>query len=151
MQVDQIVAELLARGDINDETTLELNRMLEDWRQNKLDPADASNGATEVFPGYHLQGCMTPRDGMYHRLPDEAVDLSKGVMLDLAAGDIAIFGGFTPHRSGANRSSRWRRLLYLSYNAMSDGGDRRDRHYREFHTWLQDRYAEYGRTSTFFR
>ena len=116
-----------------------------------IDPADASNGATEVFPGYHLQGCMTPRDGMYHRLPDEAVDLSKGVMLDLAAGDIAIFGGVTPHRSGANRSSRWRRLLYLSYNAMSDGGDRRDRHYREFHTWLQDRYAEYGRTSTFFR
>ena len=41
MQVDQIVAELLARGDMNDETTLELNRMLEDWRQNKLDPADA--------------------------------------------------------------------------------------------------------------
>ena len=41
VQVDQIVAELLARGDINDETTLELNRMLEDWRQSKLDPADA--------------------------------------------------------------------------------------------------------------
>ena len=41
MQVDQLIAELLARGDINDETTLELNRMLEDWRQNKLDPSDA--------------------------------------------------------------------------------------------------------------
>jgi hypothetical protein len=41
VQVDQIVSELLARGDINDETTLELNRMLEDWRQNKLDPGDA--------------------------------------------------------------------------------------------------------------
>ena len=41
MQVDQLVAELLARGDMNDETTLELNRMLEDWRQNKLDPSDA--------------------------------------------------------------------------------------------------------------
>ena len=41
MQVDQLVAELLARGDINAETTLELNRMLEDWRQTKLDPSDA--------------------------------------------------------------------------------------------------------------
>jgi len=41
VQVDQIVAELLARGDMNDETTLELNRMLEDWRQNKLAPGDA--------------------------------------------------------------------------------------------------------------
>jgi hypothetical protein len=41
VQADQLVAELLARGDINDETTLELNRMLADWRAGKLDPADA--------------------------------------------------------------------------------------------------------------
>lgn len=41
MQADQLVAELLARGDMNDETTLELNRMLADWRAGKLDPADA--------------------------------------------------------------------------------------------------------------
>jgi hypothetical protein len=42
VQVDQLVAELLARGDINDDTTLELNRILEDWRANKLDPDDQS-------------------------------------------------------------------------------------------------------------
>ena len=42
MQVDQLVAELLARGDINDDTTLELNRILDDWRANKLDPDDES-------------------------------------------------------------------------------------------------------------
>jgi hypothetical protein len=41
MQVDQLVAELLARGDINDDTTLELNRILEEWRAGKLDPGDA--------------------------------------------------------------------------------------------------------------
>ena len=41
MQVDQLVAELLARGDMNDDTTLELNRILEDWRGGKLDPDDA--------------------------------------------------------------------------------------------------------------
>jgi ectoine hydroxylase-related dioxygenase (phytanoyl-CoA dioxygenase family) len=116
-----------------------------------IDAADASNGATEVFPGYHMQGCLTPKDGMYHQLADDAVDVSKGVVLELAPGDVAIFSGFTPHRSGPNRSAQSRRLLYLSYNAVSDGGDQRDRHYEEFRTWLQDRYAEYGRTSTFFR
>jgi hypothetical protein len=42
VQVDQLVAELLARGDINDDTTLELNRILDDWRANKLDPDDQS-------------------------------------------------------------------------------------------------------------
>jgi hypothetical protein len=40
MQPDQLVAELLARGDMNDDTTVELNRILEDWRASKLDPDD---------------------------------------------------------------------------------------------------------------
>ena len=40
MQPDQLVAELLARGDINDETTLELNRILDDWRAGRLHPDD---------------------------------------------------------------------------------------------------------------
>lgn len=116
-----------------------------------IDHAAADSGATEVFPGYHRQGCLSPLDGMYHELTPEQVDLSKGVMLDLAPGDIAIFSGYTPHRSGANRSMQWRRLLYLSYNAESDGGEQRDTHYAEFKTWLQDRYAEYGKVNTFFR
>ncbi|MGH9159127.1 MAG: phytanoyl-CoA dioxygenase family protein [Vicinamibacteraceae bacterium] len=116
-----------------------------------IDPADAESGATEVFPGYHRRGCLTPQDGMYHQLPDGAVDQSAGVVLDLAPGDIAIFSGFTPHRSGPNRSRHWRRLLYLSYNGLSDGGEQRDQHYAEFHGWLRDRYAEHGKTSTFFR
>jgi hypothetical protein len=116
-----------------------------------IDPADAENGATEVFPGYHQMGCMSPKDGMYHELEADSVDLSNGVSLDLEPGDIAIFSGFTPHRSAANRSQQWRRLLYLSYNALSDGGEQRDQHYAEFKGWLQERYAEYGKTNTFFR
>ncbi len=40
MQPDQLVAELLTRGDMNDDTTVELNRILEDWRAGKLDPDD---------------------------------------------------------------------------------------------------------------
>jgi ectoine hydroxylase-related dioxygenase (phytanoyl-CoA dioxygenase family) len=116
-----------------------------------IDAADATNGATEVFPGCHRQGCLSARDGNYHQLPDEAVDLSKGVVLELAPGDIAVFSGYTPHRSGPNRSDQSRRLLYLSYNAASDGGDQRNAHYAEFHRWLHQRYAEYGKTATFFR
>jgi hypothetical protein len=116
-----------------------------------IDPAGADNGATEVFPGYHHKGCLTPKDGMYHELALESVDLSIGVMLDLQPGDIAIFGGYTPHRSGPNRSGTWRRMLYLSFNALSDGGEQREKHYAEFHAWLKDRYAEHGRVNTYFR
>jgi hypothetical protein len=116
-----------------------------------IDPADKQNGATEVFPGYHSHGTLSPRDGMYHELTAEHVDLSTGVILDLDAGDVAIFSGFTPHRSGPNLSGEWRRLAYLSYNAASDGGDQRDKHYAEFAEWLMERYAEYGKTNVFFR
>jgi ectoine hydroxylase-related dioxygenase (phytanoyl-CoA dioxygenase family) len=94
---------------------------------------------------------MSPKDGMYHHLPDESVDASAGVVLTLAPGDVAVFSGYTPHRSSPNRSGRTRRLLYLSYNAFSDGGEQRDRHYAEFADWLKDRYAEYGKTMTYFR
>jgi ectoine hydroxylase-related dioxygenase (phytanoyl-CoA dioxygenase family) len=116
-----------------------------------IDACDAANGATEVFPGAHKQGLIGPRDGMYHQLTAEQVDLTKGVPLDLAPGDVAIFSGYLPHRSGPNTSDRSRRLLYVSYNAESDGGEQRDRHYAEFKDWLKDRYAEYGKTNIFFR
>lgn len=116
-----------------------------------IDPSDSSSGATEVFPGYHQQGYLSPRDGMYHQLQEEKVDLTQGVSLDLQPGDVAFFSGFTPHRSGPNQSSHSRRLLYLSYNAARDGGDIRSAHYDFFHHWLQERYAEYGKTETYFR
>jgi len=88
---------------------------------------------------------------MYHELTPTQVDISKGVLLDLGPGDIAILSGFTPHRSAPNRFQEWRRLAYLSYNALSDGGNQRERHYEEFKLWLMERYAEYGKTNPFFR
>ena len=42
-------------------------------------------------------------------------------------------------------------ILRSSYNALSDGGEQRESHYAEFHEWLKDRYAEHGKTNTFFR
>lgn len=116
-----------------------------------IDPTDGENGATEVFPGIHRQGYLSPRDGEYHQLPEETIAGHTGVLLDLAPGDVAFFSGLTPHRSAPNRSNRWRRQLYLSYNAGRDGGEQREAHYREFHTWLRRKYAEYGKTKVYFR
>ena len=69
-----------------------------------IDPTDAQNGATEVFPGYHRQGYLSARDGDYHELSQDAIDPAAGVVLDLRPGDLAIFSGFTPHRSAPNNS-----------------------------------------------
>lgn len=116
-----------------------------------IDGAGDDNGATECFPGYHHQGSLVPEDGMYHDTPLELIDLSKGVRLALEPGDIAIFGAFTPHRSAPNRTSGWRRQLYVSYNALSDGGEQREQHYDFFRSWLKDRYVEYGKTEVYYQ
>lgn len=115
-----------------------------------LDDAAADNGCTEVFGGYHRNGSLSPEDGQYHELPPGIVEPWRGVLLELRRGDVAIFGGFTPHRSAPNRSPRWRRQLYLSYNARNDGGDQRGKHYDEFHRWLRVKYAEYDKASVYF-
>jgi ectoine hydroxylase-related dioxygenase (phytanoyl-CoA dioxygenase family) len=115
-----------------------------------FEPADRDNGCTIVYPGYHSKGCLSQEDGHYHELPAETVKDSDAVPLLLKPGDVAIFGGFTPHRSDPNTSDRWRRQLYLSYNAHSDGGDQRTKHYAEFHAWLKTKYAEYGKTDTYY-
>ena len=115
-----------------------------------IDAADEENGCTEVFPGYHQSGYLSPNDGNYHELSPSTIDEAKGVKLVLSPGDIAIFGCMTPHRSAPNRSQTWRRQLYLSYNSRSDGGDQREAHYNEFRTWLKGKYAEFGKHDTYF-
>lgn len=115
-----------------------------------IDPTSDENGAVEVFPGWHKNGCLAPEDGEYHELDVAQVDESSGVRLLLEPGDVAVFHGMLPHRSAANQSSQWRRQLYLSYNAASDGGEQRTAHYQEFKDWLKRKYAEYGKVDTYF-
>lgn len=115
-----------------------------------LDPADENNGCTLVYPGYHHSGPLTATDGNYHELPAGMVDEATAVPLVLEVGDVAVFGGFTPHRSNPNLSDRPRRQLYFSYTKESDGGELRERHYQDFHVYLKRKYAEYGKTQTYF-
>ncbi len=115
-----------------------------------IDAATCDAGATEVYPGLHTQGNLSPADGEFHRLKPEDVAGVEAVPLLLAPGDIAVFSGHLPHRSSANRSHHSRRLLYLSYNAESDGGDQRDMHYQQFQAWLRSKYAQHGRHGVYF-
>jgi ectoine hydroxylase-related dioxygenase (phytanoyl-CoA dioxygenase family) len=116
-----------------------------------LDAATCENGCTIVYPGYHHGGSLSLTDGDYHPLAPELVDESRAVPLELQPGDVAVFGGFVPHRSEPNRSSRWRRQLYLSYNRLSEGGHQRDAHYAEFHRWLRERHAKQGKNDLYFK
>jgi ectoine hydroxylase-related dioxygenase (phytanoyl-CoA dioxygenase family) len=117
-----------------------------------IDGSDERSGGTEFFPGEHLNGLLSPANGQFNRLaPDALSPGARGTIPVLNPGDVVVFGGFLPHRSAPNRSGRSRRLLYLSYNAAGDGGDAREAHYRQFHAWLRERYAEHGKLGTYFR
>lgn len=116
-----------------------------------LDRADATNGCTQVFPGYHQNGSLSPQDGRYHELPADCIDEARCINLEMDPGDVAVFGGFTPHRSAPNHSRGWRRQLYFSYNKHSDGGPQRMKHYEEFHRWLRQKYDDSVRKKLYFR
>jgi len=105
-----------------------------------IDDFGEDNGCTEVYPGIHRRGYLSPADGKHYQLDEAVLKPVEPVPLLLAPGDLAIFGCFTPHRSAANCSRRWRRGLFISYNACSEGGNQRDEHYQDFHEWLRDKY-----------
>ena len=47
-----------------------------------------------------------------------------------APGDILLFGSYIPHKSPVNLSNQPRRIIYLTYNAISQG-DWREQYYAD--------------------
>ena len=92
-----------------------------------VDDATTENGCLEVVSGRHHEqlaqddrGCIDPG----------VVATMRWELVELRAGQTLFFHALTPHRSGANRSSRDRRALYPTYNGASEG-DLRDAYYEE--------------------
>jgi hypothetical protein len=83
-----------------------------------LDGASRENGCLRVIPGRHLGPPLDhTRDGYFQGRITEPVDESHAVPLEGAAGTVIFMHSLTPHASGANRSTRPRRTLILSYRA----------------------------------
>jgi hypothetical protein len=116
-----------------------------------LDAGDAETGCIEAFPGYHRQGYLSPLDNQYHELPAGTVDEARKVDVALQPGDTAFFGCYLPHRSGPNRSQRWRRHLFFCYNARSEGGDQYRQHYDYYNAWKREKYLAHGQADVFFQ
>jgi 2-aminoethylphosphonate dioxygenase len=115
-----------------------------------IDPFTHENGATEVYPGLHKSGYLSPKDGQHHLLSEDSLGATPVTLL-LEPGDIAIFGCFTPHKSAPNNSQASRRGYFISYNASSDGGYQYTKHYREFHDWIRAKSPVDIRDQLFFR
>src|SRR5579864_5449317 len=92
-----------------------------------IDDANETNGCLEVVSGAHDR--IWPLDDVGCIRADVVASLSWEPV-PVRAGDVLWFHSRTPHRSGANTSSRSRRALYPTYNARSEG-DLREEYYRQ--------------------
>ena len=88
-----------------------------------VDGMGPENGGIQLIPGSHRQGFIAdPRTGA---LPDEALRGTEPVTPRLHPGDALLFGPFTIHGSGPNRSAHPRRLFVQGYALPGANG----RHY----------------------
>ena len=99
-----------------------------------VDDATKENGCLEIVSGMHHQLLETDERGCIRGSDVEAMEWQYAPIL---SGQTLWFHSLTPHRSGANISTRDRRALYPTYNALSEG-DLREAYYRE----KLERFAE---------
>ena len=87
-----------------------------------IDACTTENGCLEVAAACHDRGLIGEK---WAPLDEDALDYRS---IPTSPGDAIFFDSFAPHRSGPNHTSTARRVLYVTYNRLSDG-DRRRRYY----------------------
>ena len=91
-----------------------------------VDAATPESGCLYFAPGRHQEGFIA-LDEKGCVSPETAATLAW-VAVPTEPGDILLFGSYIPHKSPTNRSNRPRRIIYLTYNARSQG-DWREQYY----------------------
>ncbi len=93
-----------------------------------VDSATTESGCLYFSPGRHQEGfialdekgCISP----------EVAESMNWVAVPTEPGDILLFGSYIPHKSPPNLSNEPRRIIYLTYNAKSQG-DWREKYYAD--------------------
>ncbi|MAJ90926.1 MAG: phytanoyl-CoA dioxygenase [Legionellales bacterium] len=92
-----------------------------------IDTSSIENGCLEIAPGNHCKGLIGER---WQPIDEDLLNYSP---VETAPGDAIFFDSYAPHRSGPNLTKDRRRVLYVTYNAISDG-DQRSKYYAD--KWL---------------
>lgn len=90
-----------------------------------IDEANDKNGCLECALGEQKKGLLGPK---FKELPNEVVDKLDWVSYPMHPGDMIIFDSYTPHRSGPNLTETTRRMIFLTFNKLSEG-DFREEYY----------------------
>jgi 2-aminoethylphosphonate dioxygenase len=92
-----------------------------------IDASTLDNGCLEVAPGWHKQGLLGEE---WRPLDDQRIAEVGLKPAPTEPGDVLLFDSYVPHASAENMTGAARRILYLTYNRLSDG-DQRERYYRD--------------------
>jgi len=94
-----------------------------------IDETNEENGSLEMIAGMHRQGVL---GSMWAPLTDEDTQHREYVAVHCKPGDAIFFDSYAPHRSGPNNTAQARRVLYITYNRLSEG-DSREQYYADKH------------------
>jgi ectoine hydroxylase-related dioxygenase (phytanoyl-CoA dioxygenase family) len=92
-----------------------------------IDASTLENGCLEVAPGWHRQGLLGEE---WKPLDDDRIKEVGLKPVPTGPGDVLLFDSYVPHASAENMTGAARRILYLTYNRLSDG-DHREAYYRD--------------------
>jgi ectoine hydroxylase-related dioxygenase (phytanoyl-CoA dioxygenase family) len=92
-----------------------------------IDATNEENGSLEVIAGMHKQGLL---GSMWEPLTDEDTGDLAYVPVHCQPGDAVFFDSYAPHRSHPNHTGEARRVLYITYNKVSEG-DSREQYYAD--------------------
>jgi len=92
-----------------------------------IDDSTLENGCLEIAAGQHRRGLLGPE-----WRPLEPADMAGFTLepLPVRAGDVVFFDSYVPHCSRPNLSGQQRRVLYITYNRLSEG-DHREPYFAE--------------------
>ncbi|KAK1234635.1 hypothetical protein PQX77_002160 [Marasmius sp. AFHP31] len=93
-----------------------------------VEPATLENGCLEVVAGSHNPPEPIPI-GKDQCISNEWCAKQTWTPVPLETGQLLIFGSYLAHRSADNKSPNGRAAIYVTYNALSEGGDRHEAYY----------------------
>ena len=94
-----------------------------------IDETNPENGSLEMIPGMHQQGVLGE---MWAPLTHEDTRHVDYIPVHCKPGDAVFFDSYAPHRSSPNNTNKARRVLYITYNKLSEG-DSREQYYADKH------------------
>ena len=97
-----------------------------------VDKSTVQNGCIEFAYGHNKSGLIGK---LWKPLSDKDMKNMKFIPIETKPGDTIFFDCYSPHRSKPNLTKKPRRILYLTYNKLSDG-DQRKKYY-------DDKYKNY--------